>query len=86
VHEPRRGLILKLCGFLGVPFAAEMLDPHKDSDARMTDAEHRAQYSGDLKFHLHVRIEPDAADRWKKFDSEKSLSSMTRQLAAEFGY
>ncbi len=86
VHEPR-GAVSKLCEFLGVPFAGEMLDPYKDSESRMTGGlSTAAQYSGDLKFHLHARIEPDAADRWKKFDSEKSLSPITRELAAEFGY
>jgi len=86
VRDPR-GSVTQLCEFLGVPFAEEMLDPYKDSESRMTGGlSTAAQYSGDLKFHLHARIEPDAADRWKKFDSENSLSPMTRALAAEFGY
>lgn len=86
VHDPK-ATVSQLCDFLGVPFAAEMLDPYTDSEARMTGGlSNAAEYSGDLKFHLHARIEPDAADRWKKFDSEKTLSPMTRELAAEFGY
>ena len=86
VHEPH-GAVTRLCDFLKVPFAGEMLDPYKESESRMTGGlTTAAQYSGDLKFHLHARIEPDAADRWKKFDSENSLSPMTRALAAEFGY
>jgi acyl carrier protein len=86
VRDPR-GSVTQLCEFLSVPFAEEMLDPYKDPESRMTGGlSTAAQYSGDLKFHLHARIEPDAADRWKKFDSENSLSPMTRALAAEFGY
>jgi acyl carrier protein len=86
VHAPRQ-TAEQLCAFLGVPFAEEMLDPYKDSEARMTGGlATAAQYSGDLKFHLHARIEPDAADRWKKFDSESSLSPVVRELAATFGY
>jgi Sulfotransferase domain. len=86
VRDPRSS-VERLCAFLKVPFAEEMLDPYKDPDARMTGGlSTAAQYSGDLKFHLHARIEPEAADRWKKFTSENSLSPMTRALAAEFGY
>jgi hypothetical protein len=54
---------------------------------RMTDGLSRAaEFSGDLKFHLHQRIEPAAADRWRKYESESSLSQMSRNLAASFGY
>ena len=86
VHDPA-ATASGLCDFLGVPFVDAMLDPYQDSEARMTGGlSSAAQYGGDLKFHLHARIEPDAADRWKKFDSENSLSPMSLPLAAEFGY
>jgi hypothetical protein len=45
-----------------------------------------SQYSGDLKFHLHERIEPTTADRWKQYASEGALSQMTRRLAESLGY
>jgi hypothetical protein len=77
----------RICDFLCIPFTAEMLDPYRDQDSRMTDGLSRAaDFGGDLKFHLHGRIEPSAADRWRKYESESSLSPMSRQLAASFGY
>lgn len=86
VRDPR-ATVTQLCEFLGAPFAEEMLDPYRNSEDRMTGGlSTAAEYSGDLKFHLHARIEPDAADRWRKYLSEESLSPLTRDLAAEFGY
>ena len=86
VRHPESSL-RRICDFLGVPFTREMLDPYKDQDMRMTDGLSRAaEFGGDLKFHLHHRIEPEAADRWRKYDSEDSLSVMSRNLATSFGY
>ena len=88
VHEPRPSS-QRICDFLGVPFAPEMLDPYKDPDSRMTGGVHSiSEFSGDLKFHLHARIEPEVADRWRKYDSEDSLSTMSLSLslASKFGY
>jgi acyl carrier protein len=77
----------RICDFLGVPFAEEMLDPYSDLDSRMATGLHYvSEFSGDLKFHLHARIEPEAAERWRKYDSEDSLSVMSRNLATSFGY
>lgn len=77
----------RICDFLKVPFDVGMLNPYTDQEQRMTDGLNSAgEYSGDLKFHLHSRIEPDAADRWRKFTSDASLSEETRALAARFGY
>ena len=86
VREPRPSL-QRICDFLGAPFAPDMLDPYRDPDSRMTGGVHSvSEFSGDLKFHLHSRIEPQAADRWRKYDSESSLSEMSRSLASKFGY
>jgi LPS sulfotransferase NodH/acyl carrier protein len=86
VHEPEP-LLRRICDFLGVPFASDMLDPYKDLDSHMTTGVRSvSEFSGDLKFHLHSRIEPEAADRWRKYDSADSLSVMSRNLAASFGY
>jgi len=76
-----------ICEFLKVPFDVGMLNPYTDQGQRMTDGLNSAgEYSGDLKFHLHSRIEPDAADRWRKFTSDASLSEEARSLAARLGY
>ena len=76
-----------LCKFLGIPFIAEMLDPYLEKERRMTDGlETISQYGGDLKFHLHERIEPTAADRWKQYAGGEALSEMTCHLAKSLGY
>lgn len=86
VKQPESS-VRQMCEFLQVPFSERMLDPYKEPAARMTDGLHTAaQLGGDLKFYLHNRIEPDTADRWRKTDSEESLSDMSRDLARKFGY
>ncbi len=86
VQHPEPSL-RRLCDFLRVPFADEMLDPYSDLHSRMATGLHYvSEFSGDLKFHLHARIEPEAAERWRKYDSEDSLSAMSRNLATSFGY
>jgi acyl carrier protein len=77
----------RLCDFLGLPFVAEMLDPYLEKERRMTDGLKTAShYSGDLKFHLHERIEATVADRWKQYSCEGDLSQMTHRLAESLGY
>jgi acyl carrier protein len=77
----------RLCDFLGLPFVVEMLDPYLEKERRMTDGLKAAsQYGGDLKFHLHERIEATVADRWKQYSSEGALGQMTHQLAESLGY
>jgi Sulfotransferase family len=86
VREPEP-LLRQICDFLGIPFTWDMLDPYKDLDSQMTTGVRSvSEFSGDLKFHLHARIEPEAADRWRIYDSEDSLSIISRKLAASFGY
>ena len=81
------GSLRGVCDFLGVPFHADMLDPYKDEKGRMVDGMGDVgEFSGDLKFHLHNRIEPDAAERWRQFGSEATLGDITREMAARLGY
>ncbi len=81
------GSITSLCRLLDVPFAEQMLNPYENPESRMSvGAQSISEFSGDLKFHLHAGIDPDAADRWRKYDSEENLGEMTRALARAFGY
>jgi acyl carrier protein len=76
-----------ICKFLGLDFYPEMLEPYKEKNQRMTDGVYAvSRMSGDLKFHLHERIEPEAAYRWQKYYNVDFLSDMTWQLAESFGY
>lgn len=79
--------IKHLCDFLCISYHPNMLDPYQDKKSRMTDGlSTTSQMSGDLKFHLHSRIEPDAADRWKNYMSEEELGIQTKLVAEFFGY
>lgn len=85
VVEPE-AVLRRVCGFIGVPYESAMANPYDDMD-RMTDGVASAsRMSGDLKFHLHNAINPDAAVRWKRFYSEDVLGGPTRELAAALGY
>ncbi len=86
VMEPEQ-TVSRLCGFLGLDFREEMLDPYRDKKARMADGlRNTSQMSGDLKFHLFSRIEPDAAGRWRRFMTEDAMGAVTWELARVFGY
>jgi acyl carrier protein len=79
--------VKNICNFLNLEFSSAMLDPYQEKDQRMTDGVHVAsKFSGDLKFHLHQRIEADAAERWKHYQGVDFLGDMTWELAKLFGY
>lgn len=76
-----------ICDFLGLDFYPEMLDPYQDKRRRMADGlTITSQMSGDLKFHLHTRIESEVAQRWQRFMSEDEMSDQTWSLAESLGY
>ena len=86
VVEPE-AVLRRICGFVGIPYETAMVNPYDDMDRRMTDGVATAsRMSGDLKFHLHNAINPEAAVRWRNFYSEDVLGSETRELAAALGY
>ena len=86
VVEPE-AVLRRVCDFIGIPYESAMANPYDDMDRRMTDGVASAsRMSGDLKFHLHNAINPDAAVRWKRFYSEDVLGHPTRELAAALGY
>lgn len=73
----------RLCQFLGVDYHPDMINPYSDSKSRMTDGvDSASKMSGDLKFHLHSQIDPNAATRWQQFCSEDMLGAQTLDLVA----
>ncbi|MEM9459458.1 MAG: sulfotransferase [Myxococcota bacterium] len=74
---------------LGISFSADMLEPHADRVARMTDGitEH-SRMLGDQAFHRHHRIDPTRADRWRAQISAEGggLCEATWELACSLGY
>ena len=77
----------RICEFLEVDFNAEMLNPYKDKEQRMTDGvDVASKMSGDLKFHLHQNIDASAATRWQQFYSEDILGDVTKGVAKRCGY
>jgi acyl carrier protein len=79
--------IRRICGFAGVPYEEAMINPYQEMDQRMTDGvDNASKMSGDLKFHLHNAINPEAATRWQRFYSEGILGPQTLQIAQSVGY
>ena len=79
--------VQSLCNFLCLDFYPDMLEPYKEKNQRMTDGvELASKMSGDLKFHLHEKIEPEAANRWKQYHTSNFLSEDTCHLATLLGY
>jgi len=76
-----------LCDRLGLAFTGEMLDPHADRKARMTDGttEH-SRMLGDQKFHNFSEIDPGRAEHWRTTVGEGVLCDQTWTLAESLGY
>jgi hypothetical protein len=86
VNQPE-DTVGNLCQFLRLELHPDMLEPYKEKAQRMTDGVNAvSEMSGDLKFHLHERIEPGAAERWKQYHTVDFLGDLSSQLAASFGY
>ncbi len=84
LREPQP-VMESLCRFLGLSFHAEMLQPYKDKERRMTDGIHaESRMLGDVKFHSYDRIDVRAGDRWKEADVH--LGDVTWELAEMLGY
>jgi len=86
VADPRK-IAEGICGFLGVEFVPGMIEPYVNKGQRMADGvESVSRMSGDLKFHLYSRIEPEAAYRWRRYLAEDGLGDETWELAMRLGY
>lgn len=82
------GQIERLCAFVGLDVAPEMLDPYTDKETRMTDGVRKdaGWMLGDIKFHHYTRIEASSARRWQKAGVEVDLGEPTWQVAEALGY
>jgi hypothetical protein len=86
VREPL-AVMEGVCRFFGIRFVAEMLQPYQDRRSRMTDGVGEiGPMIGDPKFHTHQSIDATVADRWKADPFERSLGSMTWEMADRLGY
>ena len=86
LREPQQE-IESLCRFLGLSFDADMLQPYKDRERRMTNGIHaESRMLGDVKFHSYDRIDARVGDKWKEGDVASSLGDTTWEVAAAFGY
>ena len=85
VREPER-VLAGICDFLGLPYQPEMAEPYREGAARMVDGPHAAsRMLGDVKFLGHGRVDPAAAERWRK-TGEPPLGEPARQVARDLGY
>ncbi|QPN62164.1 sulfotransferase [Synechococcus sp. CBW1004] len=79
--------ISRLCQFLGLDLDPAMLQPYSQPERRMlSGAKQLTRMPGDLKFHLHKGIDPEAATRWQQFLPSDFLGDLTWDLAEQFGY
>ena len=76
-----------ICGFLGLEFQSEMIQPYLEKQNRMTDGIHPlSKMLGDVKFHEHSEIDSSVAERWREHYREDFLSETTWQMAESLGY
>lgn len=79
----------RLCELIGLDFEPGMLSLYQDSERkkRMTDGIHaESRMLGDVKFHTHKKIDPNASDRWKEKYGVEILGDFTREIGIELGY
>ncbi|HEY6323838.1 MAG TPA: condensation domain-containing protein, partial [Thermoanaerobaculia bacterium] len=85
VAEPEK-VLRALCGALGIAFHADMAQPYKERERRMTDGIHReSRMLGDVKFHLHKGVDAGIAWRWRQDYREDFLGEPTWEMAARLG-
>lgn len=75
----------RVCEFLNIPFDTGMLKPY-EGDRMTSGVRPGAQMVGDFKFYLRKDIDPKAADRWKKFFVDDTLSEQGWKIAETLGY
>jgi thioesterase domain-containing protein len=86
VKRPKE-MLEGFCDFLGLEFQAEMVEPYREKERRMTDGIHPfSQMLGDVKFHQHSRVDARVADRWKEQTANDPLGEVTWEVAAALGY
>jgi hypothetical protein len=80
-------VLKELCGFLHIEFDEAMVQPHAQSEKKMTDGIHGlSRMLGDIKFHTHTKVDQNIADRWKQDHEDDFLGETTRDLATSLGY
>ena len=82
-----QGTMESLAGALGLEFRAEMLEPYKEKERKMTDGLYPSSTPmGDIKFLTHQGINSSVGDRWKEVTSDDFLGDVTWQVAESLGY
>ena len=82
-----REQVERICSFIGVPVAEDMLQPYAERGSRMSDGIHaESRMIGDARFHEHSGIEAQVAERWRSEYREEDLGEPTRAMATSLGY
>ncbi len=74
-----------ICDFLQIEFHPDMLEPYK-GDKMTSGIRPGHQMVGDFKFYLRNKIDPKAADRWKRFKKDDRLAEQTWDVARRLNY
>jgi acyl transferase domain-containing protein len=77
-----------MCRFMGLPYHAEMTQPYKDKEKKMTTGTRsESRMQGDSKFLTkHSTIDASVAKSWAKDLTTDFLGEPARVLAAQLGY
>jgi amino acid adenylation domain-containing protein len=86
VARPRE-MMEALCARLGLDFHADLADPYKNIDQKMTDGIYQeSKPMGDTGILERTAIDPGAADKWKGASTVGALSDLAAELAEALGY
>ncbi len=86
VNEPE-AVMRGVCHFLGIEFDLGMVRPYEEKEKKMTNGIHTvSRMLGDIKFHQHTDIDPEAAGSWRKYYPNDFLGEITLELAESLGY
>jgi amino acid adenylation domain-containing protein len=86
LDEPE-AVLRGVCRFLNVDFVADMRQPYRDKEKRMTDGIYaESRMLGDVKFHRHAGVDARVGERWREQRGRDDLTPETWEMAVKLGY
>ena len=76
-----------MCERLGIPYHADLVQPYKNIDKKMTDGIYdESMPMGDTKLLEHKHIDATVADTWRDVVDDDFLGEPTWDMAVALGY
>jgi amino acid adenylation domain-containing protein len=86
LDEPE-AVLRGVCRFLNIDFVADMRQPYRDKEKRMTDGIYaESRMLGDVKFHRHAGVDARVGERWREQRGRDDLTPETWEMAVKLGY